>query len=67
MLARQRDYFGNFGPFGDFDLIFGAAKQNLKIIETRSTTRHAPSAKPRSRASATVGCSSRWYGLPTAS
>ena len=26
--------FGNFDPFGDFDLIFGAAKQNLKIIET---------------------------------
>ena len=34
MLARERDYFGNFDPFGDFDLIFGAAKQNLKIIET---------------------------------
>jgi len=34
VLARERDYFGNFDPFGDFDLIFGAAKQNLKIIET---------------------------------
>ena len=34
MLAKERDYFGNFDPFGDFDLIFGAAKQNLKIIET---------------------------------
>ena len=34
MLAREREYFGNFDPFGDFDLIFGAAKQNLKIIET---------------------------------
>jgi ubiquinone/menaquinone biosynthesis C-methylase UbiE len=33
-LARERGYFGNFDPFGDFDLIFGAAKQNLKIIET---------------------------------
>jgi SAM-dependent methyltransferase len=33
-LARERTYFGNFDPFGDFDLIFGAAKQNLKIIET---------------------------------
>jgi SAM-dependent methyltransferase len=33
-LAREREYFGNFDPFGDFDLIFGAAKQNLKIIET---------------------------------
>lgn len=34
VLARERDYFGNFDPFGDFDLIFGAAKQNLKIVET---------------------------------
>jgi glycosyltransferase involved in cell wall biosynthesis len=33
-LARERSYFGDFDPFGDFDLIFGAAKQNLKIIET---------------------------------
>lgn len=33
-LARERAYFGDFDPFGDFDLIFGAAKQNLKIIET---------------------------------
>ncbi|MCK1313381.1 glycosyltransferase [Bradyrhizobium sp. 23] len=33
-LARERAFFGNFDPFGDFDLIFGAAKQNLKIIET---------------------------------
>jgi SAM-dependent methyltransferase len=33
-LARERDFFGNFDPFGDFDLIFGAAKQNLKIVET---------------------------------
>jgi SAM-dependent methyltransferase len=34
VLARERSYFGDFDPFGDFDLIFGAAKQNLKIIET---------------------------------
>jgi SAM-dependent methyltransferase len=34
VLAKERGYFGNFDPFGDFDLIFGAAKQNLKIIET---------------------------------
>ncbi|MCL4710562.1 MAG: glycosyltransferase [Pseudorhodoplanes sp.] len=32
-IAAGRDYFGDFDPFGDFDLIFGAAKQNLKIIE----------------------------------
>ena len=32
-LVANRDYFGNFDPFGDFDLLFGAAKLNLKIIE----------------------------------
>jgi SAM-dependent methyltransferase len=32
-LAANRSYFGDFDPFGDFDLIFGAAKLNLKIAE----------------------------------
>lgn len=32
-LADNRAYFGDFDPFGDFDLLFGAAKLNLKIIE----------------------------------
>ncbi len=32
-IARNRNYFGDFDPFGDFDLIFGAAKLNLKVIE----------------------------------
>jgi SAM-dependent methyltransferase len=32
-LIKNRQYFGEFDPFGDFDLIFGAAKMNLKIIE----------------------------------
>ncbi len=32
-IARSRSYFGDFDPFGDFDLIFGATKQNLRIIE----------------------------------
>src|SRR3989338_2861624 len=32
-LAQNRSYFGDFDPFGDFDLIFGAAKMNLKIVE----------------------------------
>jgi len=32
-LKRGRSYFGDFDPFGDFDLIFGAAKLNLKTIE----------------------------------
>jgi glycosyltransferase involved in cell wall biosynthesis len=28
-----RRYFGDFDPFGDFDLIFGAAKQSRRIVE----------------------------------
>lgn len=32
-IADNRDYFGDFDPFGDFDLIFGAAKLNMKIQE----------------------------------
>jgi len=32
-LASNRSYFGDFDPFGDFDLIFGAAKLNLKIVD----------------------------------
>jgi hypothetical protein len=30
-IARNRSYFGDFDPFGDFDLIFGAARLNLRI------------------------------------
>jgi SAM-dependent methyltransferase len=32
-IAANRAYFGNFDPFGDFDLLFGAAKLNLKIAD----------------------------------
>lgn len=32
-IARNRAYFGNFDPFGDFDLIFGAARYNMKIVD----------------------------------
>ena len=33
LIAANRSYFGDFDPFGDFDLIFGAVKQNLKVAE----------------------------------
>jgi SAM-dependent methyltransferase len=32
-IAANRAYFGDFDPFGDFDLIFGAAKLNRKIVD----------------------------------
>ena len=32
-LLAGRSYFGDFDPFGDFDLIFGATKLNLRCVE----------------------------------
>jgi hypothetical protein len=32
-LDKNRSYFGEFDPFGDFDLLFGAYKLNLKIVD----------------------------------
>ncbi|MBF0343720.1 MAG: glycosyltransferase [Nitrospirae bacterium] len=32
-ILAGKDYFGDFDPFGDFELILGAAKLNLKIVE----------------------------------
>lgn len=33
LIAANRSYFGDIDPFGDFDLILGAARLNLKIVE----------------------------------
>ncbi len=33
LIAKNRFYFGDFDPFGDFDLIFGSAKLNHKIVD----------------------------------
>ena len=32
-IAKHRSYFGEFDPFGDFDLLFGASRLGLKIVE----------------------------------
>jgi len=32
-IVANRSYFGDFDPFGDFDLIFGATKINLRVVE----------------------------------
>lgn len=32
-IKNNRSFFGEFDPFGDYDLLFGAAKLNLKIID----------------------------------
>jgi len=33
LIANNRAHFGDFDPFGDFDLLFGAAKLNHKIVD----------------------------------
>jgi len=33
MIEKNRSWFGDFDPFGDFDLLFGAARLNLRIVE----------------------------------
>ena len=32
-IAENRSYFGSFDPFGDFDLLFGSGRLNLKIAD----------------------------------
>ncbi len=32
-IVENRGYFGDFDPFGDFDLLFGAAKLGLRIVD----------------------------------
>jgi SAM-dependent methyltransferase len=33
LIAANRAYFGDFDPFGDFDLLFGASRLGLKIVD----------------------------------
>jgi SAM-dependent methyltransferase len=32
-IAANRTYFGDFDPFGDFDLLFGAGRLHLKMVD----------------------------------
>ena len=32
-IAANRSFFGDFDPFGDFDLIFGASRLNLRMVD----------------------------------
>jgi len=32
-IAAGRAFFGDFDPFGDFDLLFGASRLNLRIVD----------------------------------
>lgn len=33
LIVNNRHHFGDFDPFGDFDLLFGATKVNLKMVD----------------------------------
>jgi hypothetical protein len=33
LIAKHRAFFGDFDPFGDFDLLFGAARLNMRIVD----------------------------------
>jgi len=33
LIAANRSHFGGFDPFGDFDLVFGAARLGLRIVD----------------------------------
>lgn len=46
-IATNRAFFGEFDPFGDFDLLFGAAKLNLKIIDVPVHYKHRQYGKPQ--------------------
>ena len=32
-IVANREFFGDFDPFGDFDMLFGAARLNMKIMD----------------------------------
>ena len=55
-IAANRAYFGDFDPFGDFDLIFGAAKLDLKIVDMPVRYHERTYGKPISSAGRTGCC-----------
>ncbi len=46
-IAANRAYFGEFDPFGDFDLLFGAARLGLRIVDIPVHYRARTSGKPK--------------------
>lgn len=58
-IAENRAYFGDFDPFGDFDLLFGAARFNMKIVEIPIRYRKRTYGTTNIQRGSTVGCCSR--------
>jgi hypothetical protein len=46
-ISADRKYFGEFDPFGDYDLIFGAVKNSLKCVEIPIRYRDRSYGKPQ--------------------
>lgn len=64
-LVANRHYFGDFDPFGDFDLIFGAVKLNLKVVEVPIRYKNRTMVR-RSSASVMACCCCACAGSPCA-
>ena len=66
-LAANRGFFGDFDPFGDFDLIFGASRLNLKTVEIPIRYQSRAYGSTQISASATAWCWPAWCCSPIAS
>ena len=53
-IAANRAFFGEFDPFGDFDLLFGAARLNLRIVDVAVRYHERRTARRTSPASSRV-------------
>ena len=59
-LKAGRSYFGDFDPFGDFALIFGASKLGLKAVEIPIRYASRTYGETRFRACGTASCCCAW-------
>jgi hypothetical protein len=59
-IVANRHQFGDFDPFGDFDLLFGARKLNLKIVDIPIRYREPPMVRRISTAGPTAGYCCGW-------
>jgi hypothetical protein len=45
MISGNRQHFGDFDQFSDFDLLFGAAGLNLKFVDIPICSQNEPTAR----------------------
>ena len=56
LIEDNCSYFGDFDPFGDFDLIIEAVKQNLNVVEVPATYCTRTYGRQKSAVSHMAGC-----------